>query len=183
MFDFEYASGRTDWQYIQSIPYWKDAAVTSIWLAIVSLSVLYIAIVCVLVEVLCTAGNSRHRLALLLCLLVASPSTTALAFLVKKPLIPQAEMPSPNGYNDFLKAAQLLPPRVTVRSANFDPDKDPLGVVRKAIAEVRPSIDLVRVGLAKGFRQPLDYSCCTRLISPLTMRLPRKIGDDFAHGW
>lgn len=167
-FGFEY--DYNDWQ---SIPYRKSIAVGLTWLVVVALTMVCTAIICYLAVPSLPQRSLRKRIAMALGLALTVPSVVAWMFLIQKPPIPNQELPNPNGYNDFLAAAETLPPRVTVYSNNFDPDTDSLDVVRKAIEEVQPAIDLVRAGLSKDIQKPLNYS------SKLSLELHdacRKIG-------
>ncbi len=173
MFDFESSYAQADWQ---KIPYWIDRAVALVWLSVVMMSVIFIAIVCQLVD---TSGPGRRfklSLGIGVGLLLLVPSMIAFGLVIKKPPIPQYQLPEPNGYDDFLAATQILPARATVRSGNFDPDIDSLDVVRMAIEEVKPGVDRVRVGLAKSIWKPLDYTTAGNID---THDSSRKIGAGF----
>lgn len=154
-FGFEYDLNNPEWW---NIPYRKSIAVGLTWLAVVALTMVCTAIICDLAVPSLPQRSLRKRIAMALSLILAVPSVVAWMFLIQKPPIPNQVLPQPNGYDDYLAAAQTLPHRVAVYSNNFDPDTDSLDVVRNAIEEVQPAIDLVRVGLSKDIQKPLDYS-------------------------
>src|SRR5437762_3127530 len=64
----------------------------------------------------------------------------------------QSSMPEPNGYNDFLKAAALLP--------NTTPDVSRLSddELRATVAADADALKIARRGLTHECRVPLDFS-------------------------
>jgi hypothetical protein len=169
-FRFEYDFNNPEWW---TIAYKKSIAVGLTWLAVVSVTMACTIVIC---YVMSTNRIAQKRIAKAFVLILTAPSAIAWFFLIQKPPIPKQELPTPNGYNDYLAAAHTLPHRVTVYSNNFDPDTDSLDVVRTAVEEVQPALDLVRVGLSKDIQKPLNYSSKV----PLELHdACRKIGAGF----
>ncbi|QEG33583.1 M48 family metalloprotease [Bythopirellula goksoeyrii] len=72
--------------------------------------------------------------------------------------IPENDLPDPNGYDDFVAATRLLPANPTVEAVAFDPDTASQAQLKSALAEVAPSLELVRKGLGKQVWEPLDFT-------------------------
>ena len=158
-FDFESNLNSYDWRYI---PLYVDINNGLIWLTAIILSVLCTATMLWLVgpgsETFQTSRSMHWKLAIgLLYLLLLTPCFIAFYLLIDKLPIPEHELPIPNGYDDFIAAAQMLPARVIVSSGNFDPETTALDVVRKGVDEIRPALERIRMGLSKESWKPHDY--------------------------
>lgn len=88
----------------------------------------------------------------MLLLLIAAVIALGLFILKTKPPPTRPPLPSPNGYDDFMKAAQML-------AANTS-DFHQLGEerLRKLVTQNKASIQLVRTGLSRKCRVPIVYS-------------------------
>jgi hypothetical protein len=85
--------------------------------------------------------------AILLLVLLALLSLT-----LRQPAAVPAPPPRPNGYDDFVKAGRLLSP--AVGNAYTMPEQE----LRALLASNTPALSLVRTGLTRQCRVPMDYS-------------------------
>ena len=69
-----------------------------------------------------------------------------------RPIPGPPPLPSPNGYDDFLKAADSI-----VGNANFDASKASGEELREFVEGNRGARELVRVGLGRECGVPLEY--------------------------
>ena len=93
-------------------------------------------------------SNARRILVALLLVLIAVG-----AFLLWPARTPTSEpVPSPNGYDDFVKAAALLAP------ATFELRDLADGELRDVVTQNRAALKLLRSGLEKECRVPVEYS-------------------------
>jgi hypothetical protein len=72
--------------------------------------------------------------------------------------IPVATLPNPNGYDDYLKAIQMLPANPVVNGWNFDPELATEQELEQGSNEVIKALDRVREGSEKQVVQGLNYN-------------------------
>ncbi len=86
--------------------------------------------------------------------ILAFPFVLFLGFLVfmEEPVPPLAPLPNPNGYEDLVKAGEML--------ADTTPDYDKMSQeeLRKAVSANAPVLALARSGLSNQCRVPIQYS-------------------------
>lgn len=93
---------------------------------------------------------SRKRWILLLLLLVVAGLAALLLWPSPRPVAPAA-LPSPNGYDDLLKAAAARQGAVDASAASTEE-------LRGFVEDNREALRLVRVGLSRACQVPLEYS-------------------------
>jgi hypothetical protein len=103
---------------------------------------------------------SRTRIAFggALLLLLGVPSAVCFLILINPLPIPVATLPNPNGYDDYLKAIQMLPANPVVNGWNFDPEIATEQELKQGSDEVVMALDRVRKGSEKQVMKELSYS-------------------------
>jgi hypothetical protein len=91
-------------------------------------------------------------------LFVLIPSAIVFYLLLNPLPIPNDEIPSPNGYDDFLAATALLPKTPLVDSPSFDVDTATTEQMREAAREVQPAVKRARRGLSYPAWKHQDYT-------------------------
>ncbi|TWU28317.1 hypothetical protein Pla144_16040 [Bythopirellula polymerisocia] len=140
------------------------------WIAIISLLIGIVALVQSLLIVYFSLINEGQgqtavvkrglivaTLLILGSVLLAPPAGTYYELMNPLP-IPEADLPNPNGYDDFLAAVNLLPGNMIVNGGNFDTDTATLSQLRAAESEMRPAIERMCKGLSKSILGQVDYT-------------------------
>jgi hypothetical protein len=86
---------------------------------------------------------------------------------LNQPLPPQPPMPNPNGYDDFVKAGQML---ATLKS-NQDYNTMGQDELRTVVAANSEALKLARTGLSRECRFPLEYSTTNNISLSALKRL------------
>jgi len=76
----------------------------------------------------------------------------AVIFTLSQPLPPPAPLPQPNGYDDFVKAGEMITDRATDYATMSEEE------LRAFVKENAEALKLARTGLGRESRVPLDYS-------------------------
>ena len=89
-------------------------------------------------------------------ILVFAPSAIAFWLLLTPLPVPVQDLPKPNGFDDIVEAAKILPNNLIVDSGWFFQDKATDKQLQDAVNEVKPALDRVAIGLKKTVRESVD---------------------------
>jgi hypothetical protein len=142
---------------------YTDGAPALIWtpilLAVATLTAIFSGLIRGLVDSESTRHLVRFRtgVAVLLLLIMAVPAALVYTVLMNPLRIPIAQIPNPNGYNDFLSAVELLPAKPLVNSGSFDSETASEQELEQASNEIATVLDWVRKGFDKDAMKALSY--------------------------
>lgn len=142
---------------------YTDGAPALIWtpilLAVATLTAIFSGLMRGLVDSESTRHLVRFRtgVAVLLLLITAVPAALLYMALMNPLRIPPAQIPNPNGYNDFLSAVELLPAKPLVNSGGFDSETASEQELEQASNEIATVLDRVRKGFQKDAMKALSY--------------------------
>jgi hypothetical protein len=101
--------------------------------------------------------KTRYAIGGILLVASAIPAAVAFAVLMSPLPIPSAEVPNPNGYDEFKAATNILPTNLMVNSGNFDSETATELELQQASDEIAPALDRVRQGLNHPAIIDLEY--------------------------
>jgi hypothetical protein len=140
---------------------YADGAAVLIWTPIL----LLIVVLVVILSVFLTDRGSTQRfkkskvaIAGVLLLITVAPAAFLYVRLMNPLPIPFAQIPNPNGYDEFEAATNLLPANLKVNSGTFDSETATVQELQQATDEVVAALDRVRQGLALPVMIDLDYT-------------------------